>query len=111
MNKDIRHLRELMAQHNKLTQMAIDKAEQTMNHRLESLNEFRAQQADIIARFATMEKLNAEVAALNQRINTQVKEIDELKQDRSKGHGRGQVIQIIWSLMASVIVVLISKHL
>lgn len=111
MNKDIRHLRELMEQHNKLTQNAIDKAEQTMNHRLESLNEFRAQQADIIARFATMEKLNSEISGLCQRINMQTKEIDELKQARSKDQGRGQVIQIIWALMASVIVVLISKHL
>lgn len=111
MNKDIRHLRELMEQHNKLTQNAIDKAEQTMNHRLESLNEFRAQQADIIARFATMEKLNGDTTALHQRIDSQAKQIDELKQARSKDQGRGQIIQVIWALMASVIVVLISKHL
>lgn len=106
-----RHLRREIKLHRKLTQRAIDKAEQTMNTRLEGLNEFRAQQADTIARFATMEKLNAEISGLCQRINMQAKEIDELKLARSKDQGRGQIIQVIWALMASVIVVLISKHL
>lgn len=109
MNKDIRHLRELMDQRDRLTQLAIDKAEQSINERLLKMNEFRAQQADVIARFATAEKLDAVVAALNQRISTQAKEIDELKLARSKDQGRGQIISVIWALMASIIVMLISK--
>lgn len=110
MHKDIRHLRELMEQRDRLTQLAINKAEESINERLLKMNEFRAQQADLIARFATTEKLDAVISSLNHRIETQSKEIDELKAYQSTSQGRGQIIQILWPLVVGIVVFVLNKY-
>lgn len=103
LEREIQHIKELMAQHNRMMQLAIDKAEGTMNERLAKMNEFRAQQADIITKFATMERLESVLSNINIQIESIKKENEELKLWRSNMQGRYAIIVILWPVLLLLI--------
>jgi uncharacterized protein YdcH (DUF465 family) len=105
---EIVHLKELMEQHNKLTQLAIDKAEGTMNERLAGMNEFRAQMSDTIARFASNERVDSAIRAVELRNDNTDKELEELKQWRWNMQGKLILIQILWPIAIGVAVFVLS---
>lgn len=61
-------LKDLMVQHDALTELAIKKSEDTLNDRLQKVNEFREQQKDIIATFASMKEVDLIEQHLAQKI-------------------------------------------
>lgn len=131
MNKEILHLRELIEQHQRLTSEALQEhraltklladerhesnllnvktALESLNERILKLNELRAQLQDVINTLETETHSTAMSVAINQRVDAVVKEVDLLKLARSNDQGKGQILQIIWALVASIIVVLIRE--
>ena|ERR1700689_2957275 len=93
---DIKHLRELMEQYNQMAQTAIDKAEKSVDERLKGMNEFRAQQQDMIANFATKEGLASLVDAVNVRI-------DGIEKTQERQTGANRVIVIVATLAGGLI--------
>lgn len=131
MHKDIRHLRELMEQYHRLTDDALKEhralskmlsderhqatllnvktALESLNERLLKLNELRGQLQDVINTLETKAHSEAMLSAVHLRVDTVVKEVDLLKLARSNDQGKGQILQIIWALVASIIVVLVRE--
>lgn len=129
----IDYLKELIDQRSLLTQRAIDKAEASVDERLAGMNEFRAQQADMISKFATLEKLESIREQFNIQIITINKGLDELNQWKAgaqatssqfKGiiedvndlkifkantQGRQTVIQIVWPIAVGIITFILGK--
>lgn len=64
---------DLMKQHDELTKIANDKAQETLDERLSKMNEFREQQKDIIAKFATITSLDS----LSLRFEDNIKTVTE----------------------------------
>jgi hypothetical protein len=106
--QEIQHLREFMEQHFALNQLAIDKAEMGVDKRLEGMNEFRAQQADVIAKFATNERLNEIIRAIELKADLQDKTLDDLNQWKANIQGRMAVIIILWPLLIGVVTFILS---
>lgn len=72
LTREIRHLRAIInerekqtTQHDKLTQLAIDKAVITIDERLRGMNEFRAQQKDMINTLVTRVEFDMMMRRLN----------------------------------------------
>lgn len=75
----------LMQQHDQLTKIANDKAQETLDERLSKMNEFREQQKDIITKFATIAALDAlslrfedNIKTVSQRYETHVANLTEI---------------------------------
>lgn len=82
----------LMQQHDQLTKIANDKAQETLDERLSKMNEFREQQKDIITKFATIAALDAlslrfedNIKTVSQRYETHVANLTE-KMETLKKH-------------------------
>lgn len=80
MSREIIHLREIMnerekqrVQHDQLTELAIDKAVITIDERLKSMNEFRAQQKDMINTLVTRVEFDMIVKRIAELENFQTK--------------------------------------
>lgn len=80
MSREITHLREIMderekqrVQHDQLTELAIDKAVITIDERLKSMNEFRAQQKDMINTLVTRVEFDMIVKRIADLENFQTK--------------------------------------
>ena len=88
-------------------QRAIDKAERTMNARLEGMNEFRESLKEQGARFVTTDVLNAKsdgfaaIAAANQ------KRIEMLELSRAESHGKQLGINVVIGAIVIVVNLLI----
>lgn len=79
-SREITHLREIMnerekqrVQHDQLTELAIDKAVITIDERLKSMNEFRAQQKDMINTLVTRVEFDMIVKRIADLENFQTK--------------------------------------
>lgn len=83
-----------------LSDRAIDKAEMSMNKRLDGMNEFRDALKDQSSRMAT----RAEVEALNATV-------ESIRRDNSKADGRNVVVAGVVSLMGGVLVAWLSSLL
>lgn len=84
LEKEIAHLKELMFQHDKLTEIAINKAEETLNERLSKVNEFREQQKDIIATFATQIETDLAIKGLSERFEQNIKSVTDRAESNIK---------------------------
>lgn len=93
---EIKHLRELMDQHDSMAQTAIDKSDTSMDERLAKVNEFREQQTDLITNFATKEFLTSQLEAQSKRL-----EILEKAKENSVGANR--IILIVATLASGFI--------
>ena len=105
---EIAHLKELIDLHDKMTQLAIDKAETAMNERLAGMNEFRAQQADTIAKFATREAMIASLDKIELLFKNVNGELDTLKEWKSYMQGKFSIMLIIWPLILSIVVFILN---
>jgi hypothetical protein len=101
---DIKHLRELMEQYNKMAQVTIDKAEASVNERLLGMNEFREQINDMIATLATKENLVSSIDAVNVRV-------DGIEKWKATSQGANRVIVVVASIVSGLIGALIAHIL
>jgi len=107
----IDHLRELVDMRDTLREEAVKLALNSIDNRLGGMNEFRAQQQDTIARFATLEKLGAEIDKVNIRIDVLFKEQDALKQWKSNKQGRDTIIQYLYPIGLTLLGYLANKYI
>lgn len=82
------------------SRLAIDKAEHSMNMRLEGMNEFRDQLRDQAARFITREELASQLRPINE-----VLKVVETAKDLSAG--KASWSQVRWAQVLGVIGILI----
>jgi hypothetical protein len=121
MQREILHVRELIEQHNRLTEglfeqykeltlRQLNKAEISVDKRLDGMNEFRAQLQDMIRLFATIEKMEAIRAEFYLRFDAVTKEMDELKLWRSNVQGRYSIVLLLWPLLVGILFFLLSHY-
>lgn len=77
---------------NQMSQLAIDKAEATMNDRLSGMNEFRDQLKDQAGLFATKEEVNKRAEVVDQRIGSIENQISSL-------NGSLKIFGLLWVLI------------
>lgn len=68
-DEKISGLKELILQHDELTDLAITKSQDTLNERLQKVNEFRDQQKDILATVATQKEVDLIEQHLTEKID------------------------------------------
>lgn len=77
LEQSIDHLKEMMTQHDKLTELAITKYEAAVDERFLKVNEFREQQKDIIQTFARDKETKEAIASLTNRLEQNIKSVTE----------------------------------
>lgn len=73
----VKHLKELMQQHDKLSDLAIVKSEDTYNERFSKVNAFREQQHELIQTFAKSEETRGSFLAVNEKFEANLKSVTE----------------------------------
>ena len=80
--------------------VAIDKAEQQLNKRLEGMNEFRDTLKDQASKLATKDEMMALIGALDKRIQS-------VERVQSSGEGRTSASAIWWIIGANILTAVI----
>lgn len=101
-------MRDFVDMRDTLKQRAIEKAEASVDKRLEGMNEFRAQLKDERANFITVDKLESEKTAIHGRIDAMAKDYDALEKWKNNMQGRFVIIAIVITVVAGLIGAFIS---
>lgn len=84
---------------------AISKAAAANERRFESVNEFRAQQGDLIKTFAT----KSDIKALSDALDKVEEREKELEQWRSNTEGRQAIRTVLWPVLVGVVVFILTQ--
>lgn len=89
---------------------AVEKSERLLQVRLEGLNEWRAQNKDIIAKFVTQNEIDLQIGRLDDRMRDLDESIRALELDRAKLAGKADQksvnISYIFSAIGAIIAII-----
>ena len=94
-------LAEKVELHLALNQTALDKAEHSMNSRLEAMNEFRGQMKDQQATYMTKDSYEVRHCDLQ-------KEVEDLRLNRATLEGKASASSVYWSYVISAAAVVVA---
>jgi uncharacterized protein YhaN len=87
---------------------AMEKSEDRLDIRLESMNEWRSQMKDQTSTFITKNEVLLSIGSLSARIEELSKAIHELEIDRAKLEGKADQKSLMYTAIASAIGLLLS---